>query len=690
MAQLTIRVGAAVDRSLTEAFRPLIEAANRAKAVVEKTSVSAAGARVRAAKGAVSAEEKEYAKLVKATEKWRRDEVRAAEKAAKDREAAAEKAARHEAASAERAARDKAKANERAMAQMARDSERAAKQSAAFNATMAKGVSAAARGAGGLAKAGLGAAMGIAGDLARGAGVETSFGAMVSKNFELESKAQDLANAGFMAGDARNGMRVDRNDLVKQAFSVGKTTGMDANDAIEGLGQFVGKTGDLATGRDILEQMAKLSRATGTNLSDMTSAAGDVATALGDIPNKGQAINQIMSSFAAQGKLGAVEIKDLSAQMAKLASQAPQFEGNMTDNLAMLGALAQEARQRGGAASATQAATSVSSFVSMLKTPKRAEEFEKATGKKVFNQQGMIRNPQELILEALRAKGMDPTGFKTIFANAQGGRAVEGFASIYRQAGGGQAGEAAVIAEFERLKKATIDMAEAEESFRLAMQPAKTQAEVFNQTMRETAMKVQQEVTPALIAMAPAAIAAAQGLAKAVEFFTGKSAVGAQIQSTGGNVANVIAASRAGIKAGEVDKGQEAMNQRAIGDAQKLVDAARADTAKVKSENQVTGGDKAMAVLLDTFFGQSSRVIGKAVDGGTDSIGQRMLGKKKEAVMDAESRQAASEAILKQILDANIQLKDALTSGQVKVKTDGPTAGPPGASDSGRQPPPGG
>jgi len=690
LAQLTIRVGAAVDRSLTEAFRPLIEAANRAKAVVEKTSVSAAGARVRAAKGAVSAEEKEYAKLVKATEKWRRDEVRAAEKAARDREAAAEKAARFEAASAERAARDKAKANERAMAQMARDSERAAKQSAAFNATMAKGVSAAARGAGGLAKAGLGAAMGIAGDIARGAGVETSFGAMVSKNFELESKAQDLANAGFMAGDARNGMRVDRNDLVKQAFSVGKTTGMDANDAIEGLGQFVGKTGDLATGRDILEQMAKLSRATGTNLSDMTSAAGDVATALGDIPNKGQAINQIMSSFAAQGKLGAVEIKDLSAQMAKLASQAPQFEGNMTDNLAMLGALAQEARQRGGAASATQAATSVSSFVSMLKTPKRAEEFEKATGKKVFNQQGMIRNPQELILEALRAKGMDPTGFKTIFANAQGGRAVEGFASIYRQAGGGQAGEAAVIAEFERLKKATIDMAEAEESFRLAMQPAKTQAEVFNQTMRETAMKVQQEVTPALIAMAPAAIAAAQGLAKAVEFFTGKSAVGAQIQSTGGNVANVIAASRAGIKAGEVDKGQEAMNQRAIGDAQKLVDAARADTAKVKSENQVTGGDKAMAVLMDTFFGQSSRVIGKAVDGGTDSIGQRMLGKKKEAVMDAESRQAASEAILKQILDANIQLKDALTSGQVKVKTDGPTAGPPGASDSGRQPPPGG
>jgi hypothetical protein len=690
VAQLTIRVGAAVDRSLTEAFRPLIEAANRAKAVVEKTSVSAGAARVRAAKGAVSAEEKEYAKLVKATEKWRRDEVRAAEKAAKDRETAAEKASKREAALFERAAREKARANERAMAQMARDSERAAKQNAAFNATISKGVSAAARGAGGLAKAGLGAAMGIAGDLARGAGVETSFGAMVSKNFELESKAQDLANAGFMAGDARNGMRVDRNDLVKQAFSVGKTTGMDANDAIEGLGQFVGKTGDLATGRDILEQMAKLSRATGTNLSDMTSAAGDVATALGDIPNKGQAINQIMSSFAAQGKLGAVEIKDLSAQMAKLASQAPQFEGNMADNLAMLGALAQEARQRGGAASATQAATSVSSFVSMLKTPKRAEEFEKATGKKVFNQQGMIRNPQELILEALRAKGMDPTGFKTIFANAQGGRAVEGFASIYRQAGGGQAGEKAVIAEFERLKKATIDMAEAEESFRLAMQPAKTQAEVFNQTMRETAMKVQQEVTPALIAMAPAAVAAAQGLAKAVEFFTGKSAIGSQIQSTGGNVANVIAASRAGVKAGEVDKGQEAMNQRAIGDAQKLVDAARADTAKVKSENQVTGGDKAMAVLLDTFFGQSSRVIGKAVDGGDESIGQRMLGKKKEAVMDAESRQAASEAILKQILDANIQLKEALTSGQVKVKTDGPAAGPPGTSDSGRQPPPGG
>ena len=68
MAQLIIRVGAAADRSLTEVWRPAIESANRAKAAIEKSARATADSRVRAARTGVSAEEREYQKLVKTTE----------------------------------------------------------------------------------------------------------------------------------------------------------------------------------------------------------------------------------------------------------------------------------------------------------------------------------------------------------------------------------------------------------------------------------------------------------------------------------------------------------------------------------------------------------------------------------------------------------------------------------------------
>ena len=55
-----------------------------------------------------------------------------------------------------------------------------------------------------------------------------------------------------------------------------------------------------------------------------------------------------------QGKLGAVEVKDMAVQMAKLASRATEFGGKSDDTIAALGAIAQEARAKGGAANASR------------------------------------------------------------------------------------------------------------------------------------------------------------------------------------------------------------------------------------------------------------------------------------------------------------------------------------------------
>jgi hypothetical protein len=348
----------------------------------------------------------------------------------------------------------------------------------------------------------------VAGDLASGAGVDFDVASLVAKNVDLEKRATDLSNSSYMVGEnGANGQRQDAGAIIAQARGVADATGFDTGSALEGLQAFVGKTGDLETGRAVFKDLAMLSKATGTNLEDMVNAAGDVANGLGDIPDKAAVIQQVMQSIAGQGKLGAVEISDMATQMAKLAANAGQFAGDQAQNIALLGALAQEARQRGGASSATMAATSVAGFVNTLKTPARIAAFQQATGKKVYDAQGMIRNPQELIMEALRARGMDPEGFKKIFANVQGARAVEGFATIYRKAGGGEAGEAAVTAEFQRLTRAAMGLGETQDSFRRSIETTSSRVQIFNNKLQDTVNELQSSFMPLLQDLSPVLLA---------------------------------------------------------------------------------------------------------------------------------------------------------------------------------------
>jgi hypothetical protein len=701
-----------VDRSLADVFQPVIDAANKAKIVIEKASVANTNAQVRAARGAATAGAREADRAAAAVERAKAKETKAAERAAKAAESAAAKAAKKEQAEADKVARYWERAREKSAAASAkleakttRDYERemekrrriqdnfqkknleqnARSQARAYDGAIGT-VGRGARAAGGFA-------LGIAGDLARGAGVNTDFGQMAAQNFDLLSQAQDIANSGYMAGDARNGMRVSADALSEDAFKAGKATGANANDVMAGLGGFVSKTGDLATGRDILMDMAKLSRATGTNLSDMMSAAGGVAMAMGDTSNKGEKLHSIMNSFAAQGKLGAVEIKDLAVQMDKLSAQAGQFEGDMADNMVILGALAQSARKGGGGTNATQAATSVAAFTSMLKTPKRAEEFKAATGVDVFNKKGMLRNPEEIIVEALRSKGMDPVAFKKIFANVQGGRAVEESATLYRQAGGGAAGEAAVRENFAKLKTASIDAAEAAESFNLAMRKPKAQAEVFNESMRQTLMKIQTELAPALVAVAPAIVEAAKSLASLVAWMTGNSQASKQVSDAQSSVGSVIAANEAAMKAGVVNSGQKQLNYVAEGDTIRALEAAKADVAEKKKAEKGSLAENVLTTAFDITPGVGQ--LFKAGDalfgsGKGQGLGATLESSRKADTAKAETVQGSAEELMKRMHEESVKLNAFLANNPIQVKVvGGGSLGPPGTPEAGRTPGPG-
>ena len=119
------------------------------------------------------------------------------------------------------------------------------------------------------------------GERAHGLGVEVGLGRGVRVASERATLATDLINASVSGPDAENLSMVDRQkraaELTKKAQEIGAATAMDPTKILEGPGAFVGKTGDLKTGVESIGDLARIARATGSNVADVASAAGDVS-----------------------------------------------------------------------------------------------------------------------------------------------------------------------------------------------------------------------------------------------------------------------------------------------------------------------------------------------------------------------------------------------------------------------------
>src|SRR6185436_14121741 len=100
---------------------------------------------------------------------------------------------------------------------------------------------------------------------------------------------------------------------------------------------FTDVTGDLETARQLLPEMSKVALATSTDLAELGSAMGSAFIPLADqIKNPTErlkAMNAVMKATAGMGAVGAVEVKDLAAEMAGLAAASQRFGGNARENL---------------------------------------------------------------------------------------------------------------------------------------------------------------------------------------------------------------------------------------------------------------------------------------------------------------------------------------------------------------------
>jgi len=705
MAKLEIRVGASIDRNMAVAFRPLVEASKKAKTAIEAESKKAAASVAKETKKGVDAAEEKFRELER--------EVMGGMPKAMNVGSAAVKAFGDEAKrsfnSSKREFSELAREAERAMSRISRAQREA--QSKGMGSRLynhfggSEGVSAGLSRSGrilaGVGRAGAHAAFGLANSYAHGIGVNTSLASVFHKNAELEANAVALSNQSLIKVDPRNNKRVDPRELMREMLDVSKKTGTDANVTLEGLRKFVDVTGDLKTGREVLADLEMLAKATGTSMEDMVAAAGELNLALGQAPNKAETIRKVMNTVVAQGEMGGIPIRALAPQFAKVVSVAGQFEGDRANTITLLSALAQEGRTGGGAHNAATSANAIAGFANTFKTTARIKAFKEATGKDVFTKEGMIRSPEELIFDALRAKGMNPEAFKDIFKNVAGARAVEGLATIYRTSGGGAAGEEAVREALNKRKNAYLEESQVMDSFKATMNTSEAKANEFNNAIRETVMRLQDTLLPAFVALSPAVIGAAEKLSGIATMLFGNE-LEKTVEGANDKKKAAIAAAGPALSATEIGEGKildttEADMARTERELYATAAAAKSELNDAKKNRMGSFARGAATVFDYTPYGALLGMAGGGSYG--DGLGQAMIDKESQDIekktFDAKNTERAyqemaeANRMLHQKIDAGIVVRIAADSIEAMKMGGHHEGGGAGFTDDGRQPPPG-
>lgn len=697
---LQITVGASLDRSTLAVFSQMADAAKRATAQVVSAETKASRDR-----------EREFQQVARMADRWQKEEVRGAERAAKAK-VAAEKAAYKEmeqvmakaAKGREMAEKQTHDAVIRQLKDEARERKRLGeeqsrfrdRQDAANNQRANAEQRFMGRAAGGFISnaAGIGSralrfAAGVGMDYARGIGVETSFGSIVKKNADLETQAAVLSNSAYQPGaKGAAGIRQDPNALMNESFDIGTKTGTGANDVMAGMVQFTKITGDLETGRALMERLAVLSKATGTNLDDMAAAAANASNQLGDMPNKAEVLDKLMRQIAGQGKLGAVEISDLAKQMAKVAAFAQQIEGDAGKNIQTLGIIAQESRLKGGSASASIAATSVQAmFPALAQGSTHRKWLDAGIADPISKTTGMFRDPEELIVDALKKKGTDKTAFQELFGGSKSGKAVAGFQSIFLQARNNaegtdaqrtEAGIKAVRDEFERLRGSMIRQQELQESFALAMGTSQSKAEQWNNQIQQATLEIQSQLLPALAGLAPKIVELAGAIAKVLKIVLPEDPTKDPLGGGSMGVGRALRSTKAAVASGEIT--QEELNQsKAIAEAyQKDIDAKRAGAGAKQhvgwKEAAYTGVAGEAGKLLTgnasavEYAGLAGPIgwAGLAAYGAIGEGGKYKEGREREGRGDVQQADDA-QILLNKLLDENKIVSAALQDGTLKV-----------------------
>lgn len=283
------------------------------------------------------------------------------------------------------------------------------------------------------------------------------------RQLSAERAAALLANSATIGGVAPAGANVQ--NILAQASATASATGVNKEDLIGSVQNYVAKSSDFAGGMANMGFFARLSQASGSRLEDITGAAGILRAQNKNLSTSD--MRQMLLDMTEQGKQGAVEISDMAHLAGGLGSTRGLYQGSATENQRKLLALSQIARTE--SESPEEAATAVKDM--------GIQAVKKATGKDapawlrnaVDAKTGLIKGgPEALIEAALKGTGGNLGELEKTF-DARGVKPFMRLAPIFNEAGGGDRGLAAVRAEMGPIMNAKGSEADMNKQFDAVM-----------------------------------------------------------------------------------------------------------------------------------------------------------------------------------------------------------------------------
>lgn len=417
----------------------------RAFRSVEDAVARSEGRTARIVGQSARAKEREYQKVAREAERWKREEARAMERALRDELRAEERNAKRVLGIRERSATAAGRLAAKAAAAETREAERTAARIHAIrerSATMAGRLAAkqvadedrvrkqqareaerdmrdAAQRRMSFANAiGRGAAQGVS-TITRGVGRVASSVAQLGGGFSVQDAVQQQANferqATMLANKSEG--RLTGKDVMAQVGAASIESGTDRSDLLSAWSAFTEKTGSFEEGRRNMPFFGKLAKATGSDLTQVATAAGRLR-----VQNKGldeKAMRQLMLDVIAQGRTGAVDVPELAGHAAEITKTSSAYAGNQTDTQRRLLALSQVGVRTGSVA---ETATSIANL--SADATKHRKEITALLGSDPFNEKGQIaKSPEEFMADVVAATGgnrgrlvTDPSG-KRLFGD---------------------------------------------------------------------------------------------------------------------------------------------------------------------------------------------------------------------------------------------------------------------------------
>jgi hypothetical protein len=515
-------------------------------------------------KKAAEAAKKEAEAKLKADEKRREkaaaDEKKAAEKALKEAEKKVEddRKLKEKAEKEERKAWDRRERNRQQEANRAekhadtesRAAQRAADKSAKAAAASRKRIAWGVAGMGGMLA---GAAFQTGSELLTAMGADMSLSGAMQRSDRGLRMATQLSNQAVVAGDPRNARRVGPESLLAESRALGQQFGFSTEAGLDALTRFTEKTGDLASVRPILGQLAELAGATGSNLEHVADAAAEASLQLGDIENKSDGIVDVLRQAAAQAKIGTIEFKNFASHYGKIVATSRFFAneraGQLTPSQALQGnqatlvALAQMSKA-GGAGSVREQIIGVSTFMTQFQKGKRRDAMKQILGESIETADGKLKDPFQLLKLMMRKTGGKLELLHPMIQDAQAKRVTIAMAQKFTEAREALRKENPtwsaqkltdeainkLEASFNRLRDATISQMEVEQSLAAIRSRGLNEANAFNIEMEKFA----DELRVGLLPFFPPLLAGVQKLAEFAKAFT--SSMGPTLTSETGRI----------------------------------------------------------------------------------------------------------------------------------------------------------